>query len=150
MSNSWLLWPKLAARCTYRQTLRESWLELPKSLHLVSGYVSLAWWAMYKTSKVSHEGQCSRSRSMHGMMGLGRSQCYKFHLWWCKRFGDISAWLRAPQNGAAKGPMMCMMMFKLRLPFLGGGESCIVVYVTSELEYRHMFKITAVLCLSYQ
>lgn len=40
MSNGWLFWPKLAGRCTYRRTLRESWLELPKSLHLVSGYVS--------------------------------------------------------------------------------------------------------------
>lgn len=61
----------------------------------------------------------------------------------------MHVWLRAPQNGAAKGPMMCIVMFKLRLPLLGG-RSYIVVYVTSELEYRPTFKMAAVLCLSYQ
>lgn len=45
--------------------------------------------------------------------------------------------------------MMYIMMFKLRLPLLGG-KSYIVVYVTSELEYRHTFKMATVLCLSYQ
>lgn len=51
--------------------------------------------------------------------------------------------------GLQKEPVMSIRMCKLRLPLLGG-EPSIVMYVASELEYKHMFKITAVLCLSYQ
>lgn len=57
--------------------------------------------------------------------------------------------LREPQNGAAKVPVMCIMMFQLHLA-LWWGKSYTVVYVTSELKHRHTFKIAATLCFSFK
>ena len=89
----------------------------------------------YKTSKVSHAGQCFRWRSMYGIR-KSRTQPYKFHSWWCRELG-ICVLLRAPQNGAAKESVMCVRMCKLRLPLLGR-ESYIAGFVASELEYKRV------------